>query len=174
MSIVIRNVTEDDAKALLQIYSYYVENTAITFEYDVPGVEEFQNRIRTITKRYPYLALEEDGKILGYAYAGTFKPRAAYDWSVETTIYIDKNCKRNGYGKLLYERLEEELKKIDIKNMYACIAYPVTEDAYLTKDSRQFHEHLGFQLVGEFHQCGRKFDRWYNMIWMEKMIGEHI
>lgn len=173
MSITIRKATLEDAEALLNIYSYYVLNTAITFEYEVPSVEEFQSRIANIEKKYPYLVLEKDGEILGYSYAGPFKTRAAYDWSVETTIYIDKDCQKSGYGKLLYDRLEEELRKRGILNMYACIGYPIVEDEYLTKNSQQFHEHLGFTLIGEFHKCGRKFDRWYNMIWMEKMIGEH-
>ena len=85
----IRTVRLDDAEELLRIYSYYVENTAITFEYDVPTVDEFRKRIETITEKYPYFVYEENGKIIGYAYANTFKDRAAYDWAVEMTIYMD-------------------------------------------------------------------------------------
>ena len=80
------NVTAADAKELLAIYSVYVKDTAISFEYTVPTVEEFTERIKTISARYPYIKAVENGGILGYAYAGTFKDRAAYDWSVETTI----------------------------------------------------------------------------------------
>lgn len=89
----IRVATGKDAADLLEIYSYYVEETAITFEYDVPTTEEFAERIRNISKKYPYLVWEENGKILGYAYANTFKDRVAYDWSVETTIYVKKDIR---------------------------------------------------------------------------------
>lgn len=169
----IRTVRLDDAEELLRIYSYYVENTAITFEYDVPTVGEFRKRIETITEKYPYFVYEENGKIIGYAYANTFKDRAAYDWAVEMTIYMDKDSRHKGSGKKLYETLEKELKKQNITNLYACIGYPEVEDEYLTKNSVGYHEHLGYRFVGEFKKCGYKFNRWYNMVWMEKIIGEH-
>lgn len=169
----IRNVRTADANRLLEIYDYYVRNTAITFEYETPSLEEFTARIKHIMKRYPYLVVEVDGRIEGYACAGVFKDRAAYDWSCETTIYIDHYTIKNGLGRLLYEALEEKLKAMGILNMYACIGYPDADDEYLTKNSAEFHEHLGYSRVGEFHKCGYKFGRWYNMIWMEKIIGEH-
>ena len=76
-------------------------------------------------------------------------------------------------GRKIYEELEDRLKEMGILNLYACIGYPEVEDEYLSKNSAEFHAHLGFSKVGEFHQCGYKFNRWYHMIWMEKMIGEH-
>ena len=115
----------------------------------------------------------EEGEIIGYTYAGPFVGRAAYDRSVETTIYLKHGLTGRGYGRKLYAALEEELKKMGILNLYACIGYPEVEDEYLTKNSADFHEHIGYSLVGVFHQCGHKFGRWYHMIWMEKMIGEH-
>lgn len=169
----IRSAKTADAERLLEIYDYYVKNTAITFEYDTPSTEEFTARMEHTMERYPYLVIEADGRIEGYAYAGVFKDRAAYDRSCETTIYIDRYAGKNGMGRLLYEALEEKLKAMGILNLYACIAYPDTEDEYLTRNSAEFHEHLGYSKVGEFHKCGYKFGRWYNMIWMEKMIGEH-
>jgi len=169
----IRKVELKDAKRLLEIYDYYVKNTAITFDYETPRLNEFENKIINITKKYPYLVIEEDGVIKGYAYAYIFKDRKAYDHSCETTIYIDKNNHKNGLGKMLYQRLEEELKKIGIKNLYACIGYPEKEDEYLNYNSRDFHRHLGYETIGEFHKCGYKFNRWYNMIWMEKLIDSH-
>ena len=172
-NIVIRSASVNDAEALLKIYAYYVENTAITFEYDVPTLEEFQKRITNTLKKYPYLVVEKEGTILGYAYAGVFKDRAAYDWSAEVTIYLSRKATKCGIGRKLYEALETEMKKRGFLNLYACIGYPVEEDEYLTKNSAQFHAHLGYRFVGEFHQCGYKFGRWYNMIWMEKLIGEH-
>ena len=171
--ISIRTATEDDAEELLAIYAPYVKQTAITFEYDVPSKKDFKSRISHTLEKYPYLVAEEDGKIVGYAYVSPFKERAAYDWSVETSIYVDMIQKRKGIGRLLYDRLEEILKKQGILNVNACIGYPQIDDEYLTKDSVYFHEKLGYHMVGTFHQCGYKFNRWYDMVWMEKFIGEH-
>lgn len=172
--IKIRPVTLQDAAQLAEIYSYYVKNTAITFEYDVPSTQEFSERISRITKKYPYLCAEKDGKILGYAYAGVFKDRAAYQWSVELSIYVDSSAHKCGIGKKLYTALEQELKSLGITNLYACIAVPTKEaDEYLDWNSEKFHEHLGFTKVGTFTDCGRKFNRWYSMIWMEKLILTH-
>ena len=172
-NIVIRSVSLNDAEALLNIYAYYVKNTAITFEYDVPTLEEFKQRITNTLKKYPYLVVVKEGTILGYAYAGVFKNRAAYDWSAEMTIYLKYDAVKCGLGRMLYEALETEMKKRGFLNLYACIGYPIEEDEYLTRNSAEFHAHLGYQTVGEFHKCGYKFGRWYNMIWMEKLIGEH-
>lgn len=172
-TITVRIATEADAAALLAIYEGYVRDTAITFEYEVPSVEEFRNRIHHTLERYPYLVAEEDGRAVGYAYAGQFHERAAYDWAVETSIYVAADCKRHGIGKKLYEALEGCLRHQGILNVNACIAYPQVEDEHLTKDSVKFHEKLGYRMVGTFHQCGYKFHHWYDMVWMEKFIGEH-
>lgn len=166
----IRSAAIEDAGRLLEIYAYYVKNTAISFEYDVPSLEEFRNRIVHTLEKYPYLVIEEDGVIRGYAYAGVFKGRAAYDHCCEVTIYLDHGSKGKGYGRALYEALEEALQKRGIINLYACIGDPISEDEYLTRNSEHFHQHMGYTKVGEFHKCGYKFDRWYNMIWMEKII----
>ena len=169
----IRKATENDAEALLKIYAPYVEHTAITFEYEVPSVEEFRSRIRHTLEKYPYLVAEEDGE-LGYAYVGPFHDRPAYDWAVETSIYVDELRKHKGIGGKLHDALEQALKTQGILNMNACIAYPPKEDEYLDKNSVEFHHHMGYRLVGEFYKCGYKFHRWYNMVWMEKLIGEHL
>ena len=146
----IRIATKEDAKALLDIYKYYVEQTTITFEYETPSVEEFERRIENTLKKYPYLVEEEDGKIYGYTYAGPFKERAAYDWSVETTIYVDKDARGKGIGKKLYKALEKILGMQNIINVDACITYPEQEDEYVTKNSAQYHTHLGYHMVGDF------------------------
>ena len=112
----------------------------------------------------------ENGRIIGYAYATTFKDRKAYDWSVETTIYIDKNNRRNGVGRKLYETLEKSLKDMGILNINACIASPKDNDYRLTNDSEIFHEKLGFKMVGKFHDSGYKFGKWYSIVWMEKRL----
>lgn len=174
MNIVIRSAEPADTQRLLDIYAYYVENTAITFEYDIPSLDAFRQRILKTKEKYPYLVIELDGEIQGYAYAGPFVGRAAYDWSCELSIYISHDARKCGLGRKLYEALERELKAMGILNLYACIGYPIREDEYLTKNSAEFHAHIGFQKVGEFHHCGYKFGRWYDMIWMEKMIGEHL
>ena len=173
LKIRIRPAKPEDAEKLLAIYAPYVEQTAITFEYEVPTVEEFRERIHNTLKKYPYLVAEQGEEPVGYAYVGPFHDRPAYDWAVETSIYVDKDYKRSGRGKLLYQALERILKKQHISNLYACIAYTEHEDEHLTNDSMHFHEHLGYELVGTFKKCGYKFNRWYDMIWMEKMIGEH-
>ena len=169
----IEKVTIDDAEELLAIYAPYVRDTAVSFEYVVPSVEEFADRILQISAKYPYIKAVEDGKIIGYAYANTFKGRKAYDWSVETTVYVRKDAKRNGTGRRLYECLEQSLRKMGVLNMNACIASTKTDDEFLTNDSMYFHTRMGFTEVGRFHNSGYKFDRWYDMIWMEKMIGPH-
>ncbi len=170
----IRIVSPEDAEELLDIYAPYIRDTAVTFEYTVPSVEEFKARIRHTMEKFPYLAAVRDGEIIGYVYAGPLHPRAAYAWSVETSIYVKKDKKNLGTGKLLYEALEKVLKEQNILSVNACIAYPEVEDEYLTKDSVRFHFHMGYKKAAEFHKCAYKFGRWYNMVWMEKHIGDHI
>ena len=169
----IRNARIADVRRILAIYDFYVKNTAITFEYDTPSLDEFKERMKKTMLRYPYLVIEEDGVIQGYAYAGAFVGRAAYDWSCELTVYLDHTRQKCGMGRKIYEALEDALRKMGVLNLYACIGYPEEDDEYLTKNSADFHAHLGFTKVGEFHKCGYKFGRWYHMIWMEKTIGEH-
>ena len=169
----IRNVTSDDARELLDIYAPYIEKTAITFEYDVPTLDEFRERISQISKSYPYLVASDNGRIIGYAYASEFKARAAYQWSVETSIYLDMKERHHGVGKTLYTELEKQLNSKGILNMNACITYMDEADEYLPLDSIHFHETMGFARCAHFHQIGYKFNRWYDMIWMEKLIGNH-
>ena len=170
----IRKAREEDATAMLAIYAPYVQKTAISFEYDVPTLEEFRQRIRRVTARYPWLVAEDNGRVVGYAYASAFHERAAYQWAVETSIYIDQRERQKGIGRLLHDALETALKQQGILNLNACIAYTETEDEHLTLGSVYFHKRLGYQQVAHFHQCGKKFGRWYDVIWMEKLIGEHV
>ena len=170
----IRIAKEEDAEAMLAIYAPYIEHTVITYEYDVPTVEEFRGRIRHVLERYPYLVAELNGEICGYAYASAFHDRPAGGWNVETSIYVDQNKKGIGIGTALYDKLEKILKRQNILNMNACIACTEIEDEYLTNASIRYHEHLGYRMVGWFTNCGYKFHRWYNLAWMEKEIGEHV
>lgn len=171
--ITLRVAAKEDAPELLKIYSHYVEKTAITFEWEVPSVEEFETRIQKVLEKYPYIVAEKQGQLLGYAYASPFKQRAAYDWSIETSIYVHKDFCHLGIGKILLLKLEALLKKQNILNAYACIAYPEIVDEYLDRNSVEFHTKMGYRLVGEYKKCGYKFNRWYNMVWMEKMLGNH-
>ena len=169
----IEPVVVEDAKELLSIYEPYVKKTAISFEYEVPTIKEFEERIKKISTDLPYIKAVDNEKIIGYAYASKFKERKAYDWSVEVTVYVKEDYRRSGTGRKLYEALEASLKDIGILNMNACIAVPKKEDQYLNNDSYYFHKKMGFNLVGTFHDSGYKFSTWYDMIWMEKMIGKH-
>ncbi len=175
----IRIATVHDAAALLALYAPYVEKTAVTFELKTPNVEEFRQRIATTLQHYPYILAETSNdtqpypRIVGYAYASPFKERAAYNWAVETSVYVHQDMRRCGIGRLLYGALEQALLAQGILNMNACIARTPQEDEYLTHASEHFHESLGFRLVGIFHQCGYKFGRWYDIAWMEKHLEKH-
>lgn len=169
----IRLATLADAKALLDIYRPYVEETAVSFEYTVPSLTEFEQRLSDIMAFYPCLVAEEEGGILGYAYASRFHARAAYAWSAEVTIYLAQEARGRGLGSALYHRLEGYLKGMGILNCNACIASTAHATPYLTNSSQAFHEKLGYRLVGRFHQSGYKFNQWFDMIWMEKLLGEH-
>lgn len=169
---IFRKAELKDAESILSIYKYYVEKTAITFEWTNPSVEEFRSRMEKTLKKYPYIVAEQNGEIVGYAYTGSFVGREAYDWSVETTIYLKENIRGKGLGRKLYQLIENISKAQNIVNLYACIGYPEEDDEYLTKNSAQFHEHLGFKLIGKFEKCGYKFNRWYHMVWMGKIINE--
>lgn len=199
-SFIIRTATPDDAAAILAIYRPYVENTAITFEYEVPPLGLFRARIVHTLQKFPYLVAEErekgtklnenngTGRILGYAYASPFKDRAAYQWAVETSIYVDSSLRHGGIGSALHQALEDALHRQGILNLNTCIAYPPTpldkpvgtecaEEAacdFLPSDSVAFHLRMGYTPVAHFHRCGKKHNRWYDMIWMEKLIGEGI
>ena len=172
-AITIRAAAVDDAAELLAIYAPYVKGTAITFEYEVPSLEEFQGRIAHTLQRYPYIVAVENAEILGYAYTGPFGERVAYSWSVETSIYLRQDARGKGLGKQLYAELERISMVQNVQNLYACIAYPDRDDTYLTGNSVAFHAHLGFTPVGRFLHCAYKFGTWYNMTWMEKTLGDH-
>lgn len=171
--ISIRFAKPEDAKELLKIYAYYVTDTAISFETEVPSEEEFKLRIEEVLKSYPFIVACKDEEILGYAYLHSFVGRKAYELSAETTIYLNPDKKKMGIGKKLYSVLEDIAKAQNITNLYSCIGYVDKEDEYLNNNSVQFHEHIGFRMVGKFENCGHKFGRWYHMVWMEKIIGEH-
>lgn len=169
---IIRDARTEDAERLVGIYSYYVSETAVSYEYEVPTVNEFAERIRKISAKYPYLVCEKDNNIVGYAYASEYGTRAAYNWTVATSIYIDKDCRRQGIGSLLYNALEDRLKKQGIVNLLAGVAYNETEDEYLTHDSALFHTRSGYTEVAHMKAVGKKFGRWYDLLWYQKRLSE--
>lgn len=162
----IRQVTIEDTKDILKIYEPYILNTPITFEYDVPSIKEFEERIRKITSKYPYLVCEENNEIIGYAYASEYKGRKAYDYTVELSIYIKEGYNKKGIGKNLYMALIEILKKQNFKIVYACIT------VHKTLGSNKFHEKLGFKEIGFFEKSGYKDNNWYDTAWYSLEIGK--
>ena len=170
----VRTAVPEDAAALAEIYRPYVEETAVSFEYEAPDAAEFAERIRRTLERYPWLVYEDpDGYVLGYAYASAFKGRPAYDWSAEVSVYVRRDAHRRGVGKALYGELERLLKLQGIRNLYACITAPREDSTHVTDTSIRFHAAEGYALIGSFCRCGNKFSEWYDMCWMEKTIGTH-
>ena len=171
--ITLRIARPSDASALISIYAPYVLTTAITYEYDVPTVENFTARIENTLKKYPYLVAERDGEIIGYAYLGPFNERTAGTWAAEISIYLAQRARRLGAGRQLYEALAAIAAAQGIVHLNAKIAYsPDPDDAHLTRDSIAFHTHMGYRWVGECRHCGFKFGKWYSLVYMEKLLDD--
>lgn len=161
----VRFATTKDTISILKIYEEYID-TPITFEYKLPTEKEFEERIKEIIKEYPYIVCEQEGKVVGYAYAHKYKERKAYDFDVELSIYISKSYTSKGEGKKLYNILIEILKLQNIKNVYACVTMP-------NEKSEKLHKSLGFKSIGVFYNTGYKCDTWLDVKYFEKIIGEH-
>ena len=159
----IRIAVEADVPEILAIYAPYIENTTITFEYDVPCRKEFLQRFYTITRQYPWLVWEEEGRILGYAYAAPPYARAAYSWCAEPSVYLRPEARGRGIGRKLYAALEEILKLQGYQVLYALITEENTA-------SLHFHEKHGYRISVLFPHCGFKFGRWLGVYWLEKRL----
>ena len=160
----IRQATVQDVPQILEIYAHYIENTAISFEYTVPGIREFTQRFLGITERFAWLVWEEDGKILGYAYGSLPFERAAYQWCAEASIYLRPEAQGKGIGKKLYAALEEILQQQGYKKVYAIITTA-------NEPSIAFHKAVGYRLTATMPDCGYKFGKWYGTVWMEKELN---
>ncbi len=171
--LLIRDAEFSDIPAILEIYSYYVENTAVSFELVTPDESAFRLRMENVKRRYPYLVALQDDRLIGYSYAGAFVGRPAYDRSAETTIYLARDVRGQGVGRKLYTELQGRLKEMGILNLSPRTSHPKQEDEYLTWASPLFHRAMGYVQAGMYTNCGRKFGRWYNMIVMEKELGPH-
>ena len=157
----IRFAVEADLPQMLEIYAPYVLNTAYSFEYTVPTLDEFTQRFRSYTRQFPWLVWEEDGKVLGYAYGSRPWERAAYSWNAEISIYLAPSIHGRGIGRKLYAVLEEILKAQGYRVIYVII----TSD---NQGSIAFHKKIGYEVVAEFPGCGHKFGRQLGTVWMEK------
>lgn len=160
----IRLARQEDAAALLAIYRPYIMDTYITFEWDDPGEEAFANRIASALSRYPYLVYEEDGRILGYAYAGQQMDRTAYDWNAVLSIYVDQSERSKGIGPKLYGALLDLLQRQEVRHVYALISAP-------NPPSEAFHAKMGFDRLALFPQMGYKFGSWWGILWMGKQLN---
>ena len=160
----LRLATADDADALLAIYAAYIDHTAITFEYEAPSRGEFAGRIRTIVAQLPWLVHEQDGRVTGYA--SRHRDRVAYQWSVETSVYIHPDCHRQGIARSLYETLFALLRQQGYHNAYAGITLP-------NPKSEQFHQSMGFAPVGVYQKVGYKLGRWHDVGWYHLTLQPH-
>lgn len=159
----IRAITDGDIEQVLALYNYYIRETTITFETEELSFEVFYKRVHDIMDRYPFLVYEEDGRILGYVYLAEFNSRAAYQWSADLSIYVDKDLRHRGIGGQLYQAIE----KLAIDQGFVNIVSLITEE---NKNSVEFHKRLGFEFIGTFNQIGYKFGRWLGVSYGIKQI----
>ncbi len=162
----IRLATPEDSEALLDIYAPFVKNTVITFEYEVPTMAEFSSRITNISRKYPWLVCEMGGQIVGYAYASKFSERAAYDWSVDASVYVHPDFHGKKIGTALYGCLFQLLRLQGFYNVYAVITGA-------NQGSLDFHQSLGFRLEGLYPHVGYKFNQWQDVQWLALTIKDH-
>lgn len=163
---VIRFAKAEDAEAILGIYEKYIKYTAVTFEIEVPTVEEFKKRMETIMAQFPWLVCEADGVIVGYAYASKHGERAAYRWSADLSVYINEAYHRNHIASELYGAVIELLQKQGYFTVYAGVSTPNAK-------SEAFHAAYGFRNLGEFKNVGYKLGEWRGVAWYELPIAEY-
>lgn len=165
-NIIIRQASEEDAAEILKLYSPYIQESAISFEYEVPPLADFTKRIQEISNQYPYLVCVFDEKIVGYAYAHRHMERAAYQWNVELSVYVSGEIFRMGIGKALYSAVIEILELQNIQNIYCVVTLP-------NASSEKLHAYFGFQLLGVYRKTGYKCGTWHDVTVLEKCIGKH-
>ena len=159
----IRFAREADLPQILGLYAPYVAETTVSFEYEVPTLSEFSHRFLTITRQFPWLVWEEDGRILGYAYGSAPFERAAFSWVAEDSVYLRPEARGRGIGTALCRTLEEILKIQGYRKIYAII----TSENFT---SLEFHRKMGYSPVSEFQNCGFKFGRWLGITWLDKEL----
>jgi phosphinothricin acetyltransferase len=161
----LRFAAQEDVPALLAVYSRYIP-TCVTFEYTLPSREAFSQRVASISQTYPYLVIEEDGQLLGYAYAHRIAERAAYAWGAELSVYLHPDAAGRGLGKRLYQALMALLELQGVRTVYGLVASP-------NPASEGLHKSLGFHQSGVQKNAGYKNGRWIDLLWFEKAIGPY-
>lgn len=166
----LRLAQKADAEELLKIYTPFVASedrslSDVSFEYEVPSASEFAGRIRDISAHYPYIVCEHAGKLIGYVYAHPYKPRAAYQWGAEVTIYLAPEGQGVGLGRIMYAKLEELLRLQGVVATYACVTKS-------NEHSVKMHEATGYKIIGTFDNAGFKHGHWLDVVWLEKRIAE--
>jgi L-amino acid N-acyltransferase YncA len=160
----VRDANAHDAEACAAIYAPYVTDTTITFEYEPPSAAEMARRIAAAQRAHAWLVLEDDGRVVGYAYAGPYKERAAYRWSSEVSVYLEMGRRRSGSGRLLYEALFERLAERGFRTLVAVMTLP--NDA-----SEGLHRAMGFEPIGTFRRVGWKHGQWRDVAWAQRSLG---
>lgn len=161
----IRNIDEKDIAAVCDIYNYYIENTAVSFEEELLPVSEMEARINDVTKNYPWLVYEENNLILGYAYAGCWNKRTAYRYTAECTVYLSHEAVGKGIGTKLYAKLISILKERSFHTLIGGIALPNPASVAL-------HEKLGFTKAAHYKEVGWKMNRWHDVGYWELRLQD--
>jgi L-amino acid N-acyltransferase YncA len=161
----VRDASERDAAACAAIYAPYVTDTAITFETDPPSPAEMAERIAAASRRHAWLVLEDQGRVVGYAYGSTFNPRAAYRWTCEVSVYLELGRRRTGGGKVLYEALLSRLTERGFRMAVAGTTLP--NDA-----SVGLHRAMGFEPVGTYRRIGFKHGSWHDVTWTQRVLAK--
>lgn len=159
----IRDARRSDVPAMLAIYAPFVEHTAVSFEYDVPTEAEFARRLEEHQAAFPWLVCEENGRVMGYAYAGRAFERAAYGWNAEISCYLAPELRGRGVGRRLYARIEEILTRLGYYKLFAVVTSA-------NAPSVAFHRALGFRDAACFRNVGYKQGAWYDVLWLEKTL----
>lgn len=167
MGLDIRLATENDAAGIAEIYRPIVLNTPISFEIEPPDEDEFRRRIQSTLPAYPWLVCELDGRIAGYAYGGRHSVRAAYQWSVDSSVYIHSDFRRRGIGQGLYVSLFRILIAQGYFSAYAGVTLP-------NPGSVGLHESAGFKMVGVYHNVGYKMGAWHDVGWWEMTLQPYV
>lgn len=161
----IRKAETRDAATLAAIYAPYVEHTAYSYEYEAPDAAEFARRLESLSVQFPYLVWEEDGRILGYAYASQTFARKAYGFLADLSVYVSDTARGKGIGRQLYVTLEEILRRQGYCRLYAVVTSA-------NEGSCRFHEALGYRKLTVFQKSGQKFGKWYSTVWYEKVLRD--
>lgn len=164
--IMLRAATETDAPAMLALYAPYVTETTVSSEYEPPTLSEFTSRLYTYGERLPWLVCLIDGEVAGYGYASPHRTRAAYQWSVETSIYVAERWHRHGVAAALYAALFELLSMQGYYNIFVGITSP-------NERSIKFHSAMGFVISGSYQDSMYKFGKWRDVLWMAKSLRSH-